>query len=125
MRGAAAEPVQIIYSDGKANVPEGRYIMRTTLQNAVVEQEVDISGTELNQPEAILDAGVLSITLLAEEGGQPVPEAVWEMNGAGGVSDVGYGQSIRVFPSGEYELAMTLGELSAKEVGRDHRRRNP
>lgn len=106
-----------IYGRSLGFLPQGSYRMVTTLHLVEVEQIVEIGpDSELSAPVAVLDAGVLSLRILSEEGGDPVPEGLWEMNGAGGVSDYGYAQTLRVFPAGEYELAATLGEMSAREA---------
>lgn len=118
--GADGQPAgdeTTIYGRSLGFLPQGSYRMVTTLHLVEVEQIVEIGpDSELSTPIAVLDAGVLSLRILSEEGGDPVPEGLWEMNGAGGVNDYGYAQTLRVFPAGEYELAATLGEMSAREA---------
>lgn len=113
--GMPGESVQSITGQLDGQIPEGAYILRTTLHSAVVDQPIDVSATDLVTPEVILDAGILSIRILSEEGGAPDANGYWEVNGAGGVSDGGYAEALRVLPSGEYELVAKLGEMSTKE----------
>ncbi|TXH94037.1 MAG: VWA domain-containing protein [Pseudorhodobacter sp.] len=106
-----------IYGRSLGALPAGKYQMVTTLHEAVVTQQVEIAPeTDLSQPVAILDAGVLSLKVLAEEGGEPHPEALWEMRGPEDVYDSGYAKALRVFPAAEYALNAQLGEVKASDA---------
>ena len=113
--GAPDEVVHSLAGELAGQIPAGKYIMRTTLHNVVVEQPIELSETDLTKAEVILDAGVLSLQILSEEGGTPDPDAGWEMRGAGGIQNAGFEQTFRAFPAGEYELEVKLGEMRAKE----------
>lgn len=105
-----------IYGSSKGALPPGKYQMRTTLHNATATAEVEIGpNTEISQPVAVLDAGVLNLTLRPAAGAEPDPEAFWEMHGPNDVSDSGYQKALRVFPSGEYGLNARLGAAETSQ----------
>lgn len=113
----ASETSATIYGGTKGALAPGKYQMRTTLHEAVVTQEVEIgAATELSQRVAVLDAGVLALTLRPSEGADPDPNAFWEMRGPNDVSDNGYERATRVFPSGEYGLNASLGAATASQT---------
>jgi Ca-activated chloride channel homolog len=108
-----------IYGSSLGALPEGKYRLRTTLHEVIVDQDVTIAPpTELSQPVVVLDAGILDLTLRASPGADPDPDAFWELRGANDLSDTGYGQAYRVVPSGEHALSAKLGaaELSQSVV---------
>lgn len=109
--GAVSDEDETIYGRSLGSLPAGRYQMLTELHAVKVTQEVEIGPeTAVSQPVAVLDAGILSLKLLAEEGGEPHKDAFWEMK-AGDVSDMGFAQTYRVFPAGEYGFNARLGEV--------------
>jgi Ca-activated chloride channel family protein len=113
----AEASAQTIYGASKGAVPAGPYRMRVTLHEAVAEADVTIGpDSELSQPTAVLDAGVLNLVLLSEEGGEPNSEALWEMRGPDDVYDAGYARALRVFPAGEYAFNAALGEVKANDA---------
>jgi Ca-activated chloride channel family protein len=112
----AADTTATIYGASKGALPPGKYRMVTTLDEAVVTEEVEIApATELSQPLAVMDAGVLKLTLRPSPGADPDPDAFWEMHGPNEVSDTGYGQAQRVFPAGEYGLNAKLGAAETSQ----------
>ena len=105
-----------IYGAQKGALPPGKYEMRTTLDEAVVSQEVEIGpDTALSQPLAVLDAGILKLALRPSPGAEPDPDAFWEMHGPDGLGDSGYQQAQRVFPAGEYGLNAKLGAAETSQ----------
>jgi Ca-activated chloride channel family protein len=117
--GADGQPAgdeSTIYGRSLGSLPPGSYRMVTTIHNVRVEQTVDVGpDTELSTPTAVLDAGILNLMLLAEAGGDPAPEAFWELRGANELYDSGYAQALRVVPAGEHALAASLGAVSASD----------
>ena len=112
----AADTTATIYGASKGALPPGKYRMVTTLDEAVVTEEVEIApATELSQPLAVMDAGILKLTLRPSPGADPDPDAFWEMHGPNEVSDTGYGQAQRVFPAGEYGLNAKLGAAETSQ----------
>jgi Ca-activated chloride channel family protein len=117
--GADGQPVEddtTIYGRSLGSLPQGSYRMVTEIHNVRTEQVVEIGPeTALSTPTAVLDAGILQLTLLAEAGGQPAPEAFWELRGAEELYDNGYAQALRVVPSGEHALAASLGAIKTSD----------
>jgi Ca-activated chloride channel homolog len=112
----ASETSVTIYSDGKGSLPPGKYRMQTTLHNATVTQEVEIgTATELSQPVAVLDAGVLNLTMRPAPGAEPDTGAYWEMRGPDDIGESSYGKATRVFPAGEYGFLARLGAAETSQ----------
>jgi Ca-activated chloride channel family protein len=112
----SAEPAVTLTGPGKGALAPGRYQMCTTLHNVVVTQEVEIaSASELSQPVAVLNAGVLALTLRPAPGAEPDPGAYWEVRGPDDLNDYGYERATRVFPAGEFGLTARLGEAEASQ----------
>lgn len=112
----ATEAATTIYGRSKGALPAGRYQMRTTLHEVVVTQEVEIGPeSALSQPVAVLDAGILNLTLRPAPGAEPDPDAFWEIRGPDDVSDYGYQRAFRVFPVGEYGLNARLGSAEISQ----------
>lgn len=97
------------------SVPPGSYIMRSINGPTELDQPVEISATGLSTPEVVLNAGILSIKVLSEEGGTPDQNGYFEMVG-NGVQTGGYGEGWIVFPAGKYDLSTRLGEMNASEA---------
>lgn len=105
-----------IYGRSKGSLPQGTYRMETVLHEVKVEQVVDIGpASEMSTPTAVLDAGILDLTLRPSEGAEPDPDAYWEIRGADNMSDSGYRAAYRVIPSGEHELSVRLGAAELKQ----------
>ena len=99
-----------IYGRSKDALAPGRYRMTTVLHEVQVEQIVEIGpATELSTPTAVLDAGILDLTLRPFDGAEPAPEGFWEVRGANELYDAGYSKAYRVLPSGEHALLVRLG----------------
>ncbi|NHB77259.1 vWA domain-containing protein [Rhodobacter calidifons] len=111
--GADGQPAgedTTIYGRSKGSLAPGRYRMETVLHKARVAQEVEIGpASELSTPVAVLDAGILNLTLRAAPGADPDPDAFWELRGADDLYESGYTKTYRVFPSGEHALRAVLG----------------
>lgn len=105
-----------IYGRRLGAPPQGRCEVITTLHKAEVTQDVAIGPeTEMSTPTAVLDAGILKLTLLAETGGEPVAEASRELRGADGHCDLGYAKALLAVPSGEHALSARLGEITVSD----------
>lgn len=114
--GKPSAETSTIYGASKGALAPGKYQMVTTLHDAVVTQEVEIGpDSELSQPLAVLDAGVLNLTLRPSPGAEPDPEAFWELRGAGELYESGYQEAYRAFPSGEHALFARLGAAETNQ----------
>ena len=105
-----------INGTSKDALAAGKYQMRTTLHDAIVTQDIDIGPeTEVSQPVAVLDAGILNISLRPSPGADIDPDAFWEMNGPNDVTESNYGKGYHVFPAGEYGLLVRLGSAEVNQ----------
>jgi Ca-activated chloride channel homolog len=103
-----------IYGSSKGSLAPGKYRMVTELHKARVEQDVEIGpATDISTPAAVLDAGILNLTLRPSPGADADPDAFWELRGANELYESGYGTAYRVFPSGEHALKAVLGAAEA------------
>jgi Ca-activated chloride channel family protein len=114
--GQPAGDAVTIYGRSLGSLPTGPYQMETKLQLVTVTQRVEIGpATALSQPTAVLDAGIMDLTLVTEAGGAPAAEAQWELRGADDLYDIGYARALRVVPSGEHALSAKLGAVEASD----------
>ena len=106
-----------INGTSKGALAAGKYQMRTTLHDAVVSQDIEIGPeSELSQPVAVLDAGVLNISLRPSPGADIDPDAFWQMDGPNEVTESNYGSGYHVFPAGEYGLLVRLGSAEMTQT---------
>ncbi len=112
--GQPAGEATTIYGTSKGSLAPGKYRMVTELHNARVEQDIEIGpSTEMSTPVAVLDAGILNLTLRPSPGADPDPDAFWELRGADELYVSGYGAAYRVLPSGEHALKAEIGAAVA------------
>jgi Ca-activated chloride channel homolog len=113
---APAGDAVTIYGRSKGSLPPGRYRMVTELHEVIFEQSVEIGpASEMSTPTAILDAGILDLSLRPSQGADIDPDAYWEVRGPDEVSDSGYGKTYRVFPAAEYALKAQLGAAEVNQ----------
>ena len=105
-----------IFGGTKGSLAPGKYRMVTSLHQAKVEQVVEIGpGTELSTPTAVLDAGILNLTMRAAPGADVDPDAFYEIRGANDLYESGYSKAYRVFPAGEHALNASLGAANVSQ----------
>ncbi|MBN8633088.1 MAG: VWA domain-containing protein [Rhodobacterales bacterium] len=114
--GALSEETITVYGRQTELVPPGTYRMFTELNDAKAEQDVTITADALAQPVANMNAGVLNLKLYAYEGGEIADDAFWQVQGPDDVSESGYGQTLHVFPAGEYSFLASLGAAKVEET---------
>ncbi|WP_164517166.1 vWA domain-containing protein [Tabrizicola piscis] len=114
--GSLAEEAITVYGRSTELVPPGTYRMITELDDAKVEQDVTITADALAQPVVVLNAGVLNLRLFAYEGGEVETDAFWEVRGPDDIGESGYGQTLHVFPAGEYSLQASFGSAKVEET---------
>jgi len=114
--GALSDETITVYGRQTDLVPPGTYRMFTELNDAKAEQEVTITADALAQPVANMNAGVLNLKLYAYAGGEIASDAFWEVRGPNDVSESGYGQTLYVFPAGEYSFLAGLGAAKVEET---------
>ncbi|HMS94529.1 MAG TPA: hypothetical protein PKA03_04815, partial [Tabrizicola sp.] len=97
--GNATGDSYTIYGGSKGSLAPGMYKMVTELHKARAEQVVEISAaTEMSTPTAVLDAGILNLTMRAAPGADVDPDAFYEIRGANELYESGYAKSYRVYP---------------------------
>ncbi|HOZ35279.1 MAG TPA: hypothetical protein PLM52_20580, partial [Tabrizicola sp.] len=114
--GSLSDETISVYGRQTELVPPGTYRMVTELNDAKAEQDVTITADALAQPEIVLNAGVLNLKLYAFEGGEIETDAFWEVRGPDDVSESGYGQTLHVFPAGEYSFLASFGAAKVEET---------
>jgi Ca-activated chloride channel family protein len=114
--GALVGDEVTIYGTSTGSLAPGRYRMVAELHKARSEQDVEIGpASELSTPTAILDAGILNLTIRPAPGADPDPDAFWELRGADELYESGYSSAFRVFPAGEHALNAKLGAAEASQ----------
>lgn len=114
--GALTGDPTTIYGTSKGALAPGKYRMVTELHKARVEQDVEIGpATAMSMPVAVLDAGILNLTLRPSAGAEPDPDSFWELRGANDLYETGYATAYRVFPSGEHALYAKLGTAESTQ----------
>lgn len=113
--GPAAQHVHTIYGGSVEYLAPGRYLMKTQLHKASTEQEIEVTDSALAQPVAVLDAGILRLRVLANEGGEADSDAYFEIRGPGDILQSGYGGATVVLPAQEYALMLRLGAAETSQ----------
>ncbi|WP_124088448.1 vWA domain-containing protein [Pseudogemmobacter humi] len=113
--GPAADRTHTLYGNSVEYLAPGRYLMKTRLHKATTEQEIEVTDSELAQPVAVLDAGLLRLRVLANEGGEPDGDAWFEIRGPGDIVESGYGKATVVLPAQEYALSLRLGAAEVSQ----------
>ena len=63
-----------------------------------------------------MNAWVLNRKLYADAGGEIAIDAFWEMRGPDNVTGSGQGQTLHVFPAGEFSLTASYGAAKPEEL---------
>ncbi|PWW04257.1 Ca-activated chloride channel family protein [Hoeflea marina] len=92
----------------------GRYLVRFSKDLVKVEQVVETSATELLTRNFVLDAGIIRVSVAADEAAEVDDSARFDIKVAGGETG-GYGQGTFVVPAGDVQLTASLGEASTEE----------
>ena len=93
----------------------GRYLLRYRKDAAQAETVVDVKAGEAIDRELVLDAGVVTVRVLAEEGGEPDHAGRFDLKN-GEAEGGAYGEGTLVFPAGEVSLSTRLGKSDAEET---------
>lgn len=92
----------------------GRYLLRYRKDMVVSETVVDVTRGETIDRELVLDAGVVTVRVLPDDGAGVDNAARFDLE-IGDVRDGGYGEGTKVVPAGEIRLTTRLGESNAEE----------
>jgi Ca-activated chloride channel homolog len=112
--GSKGERITTEYGDYKGMMPAGDYILSVRADKAETEQKITLTDDALLEPVLILNAGFVTLTPYATEGGEPDGSAAVEYSFAGD-STTNYGPNKIVLPAGEIIVRVQLGEGEVTE----------
>lgn len=104
------------YGKWRGNRDPGRYVLEGKLGHAAQDQLVEIADGETAKPHFVLDAGRLIIRARAFEGSEIADGAAINVRYPGDGDTTYYGQMNAVFPAGDLQVAVTVGQGSAAET---------
>ncbi|GAB4352132.1 MAG: VWA domain-containing protein [Oricola sp.] len=93
----------------------GRYLLRYHKDMVVAETVVDVKEGEAVDRDLVLDAGVVTVRVLPDDGADVDNAARFDLE-AGGKKDGGYGEGTMIVPAGPVVLTARLGEGNAEEA---------
>ena len=115
--GSRGEHVATEYGNAyKANLEPGDYIVVARLDYARTEQAVTIRADEVATPVFILDAGTLVIRPRPNEGADVPDGAATVVDYPGDGDATLYGVARAVFPAGEQQVTVRIGEGEVSET---------
>ncbi|WP_435258859.1 vWA domain-containing protein [Thioclava sp. FR2] len=114
--GAPTGDVYTIYGKSLGTLPAGDYSLTAKLGKAQATVPVTVAAEGMTTIEVVLDAGILDVAVLAEQGGDVDPEGYWEVRGPEDVTVYGYAKGRVVLPAGEYALKARLGTAEVNEA---------
>jgi Ca-activated chloride channel family protein len=92
----------------------GRYLLRYKKDMATAETVVDVEKGERIKRDLVLDAGVVKVSVLPDDGAPVDTAARYDIHTADN-SDGGYGSGVLVVPAGDLLATARLGEGEAEE----------
>jgi Ca-activated chloride channel family protein len=93
----------------------GRYLLRYRKDMVSAETVVEVKEGEAVDRELVLDAGVVTVRVLPDDGADVDRSARFDLE-AGGKKDGGYGEGTMVVPAGPVVLTTRLGESNGEEA---------
>jgi len=93
----------------------GRYLLRYRKDMATAETVVEVKEGEAVDRDLVLDAGVVTVRVLPDDGAEVDSGARFDLE-IGGRKDGGYGEGTMVVPAGQVVLTARLGESNAEEA---------
>jgi Ca-activated chloride channel family protein len=93
----------------------GRYLLRYRKDMATAETVVEVKEGETVDRDLVLDAGVVTVRVLPDDGAEVDSGARFDLE-TGGRKDGGYGEGTMVVPAGQVVLTARLGESDAEEA---------
>jgi Ca-activated chloride channel family protein len=93
----------------------GRYLLRYRKDMVTAETIVEVKEGEAVDRDLVLDAGVVTVRVLPDDGAEVDGGARFDLE-AGGKKDGGYGEGTIVVPAGQVVLTARLGESNAEEA---------
>ena len=104
------------YGKWRGNRDPGRYMLEGKLGHAAQEQLVEIEDGKTAEPHFVLNAGRLVIRARSHEGSPIADGASINVLYPGDGNTTYYGQMNQVFPAGNLEVTVTVGQGSVAET---------
>ena len=113
--GSRGDYVSTEYGAWKGNAEPGRYVLVAKVGHVEREQAVTIEAGKIAAPHYVADAGTLIVRAHASEGSEIADGAAIQVKYPGDGTTTYYGQMKAVFPAGEQEITVEVGEGTATE----------
>lgn len=113
--GSRGDYVSTEYGAWKGNAEPGEYILVAKVGHVERDQAVSIEADKVTAPHYVLDAGTLIVRAHASEGSEIADGAAIQVKYPGEGTATYYGQMKAVFPAGEQEITVEVGEGTATE----------
>lgn len=110
--GGRGDYVSTDYGAWKGNAEPGKYILVAKVGHVERDQAVAIEAGKVAAPRYVLDAGTLIVRAHASEGSEIADGAAIQVKYPGDGTATYYGQMKAVFPAGEQEITVKVGEGS-------------
>lgn len=110
--GGRGDYVSTDYGAWKGNAEPGKYILVAKVGHVERDQAVAIEAGKVAAPRYVLDAGTLIVRAHASEGSEIADGAAIQVRYPGDGTATYYGQMKAVFPAGEQEITVKVGEGS-------------
>jgi len=104
------------YNKWRGNIEPGRYVLEGKLGHAAQDQLVEITTGETAKPHFVLNAGRLIVRARAFEGSEIASGAAINVRYPGDGNTTYYGEMNVVFPAGDLQVTVTVGQGSASET---------
>jgi Ca-activated chloride channel family protein len=115
-QGNRGEYVTTEYNLWKGNLEPGDYIITAKVGHAEVDQKVTIVAGKVAEPQFVLNAGMLIVRPRGFEGGEIVDGAAVNVKYPGDGDTTYYGEMKIVYPAGDLEVKVTIGEGSVTQT---------
>ncbi|MCG7506740.1 vWA domain-containing protein [Mesorhizobium retamae] len=113
--GSRGDYVSTEYGAWKGNAEPGKYILVAKVGHVERDQVVSTEADKVAAPHYVLDAGTLIVRAHASEGSEIADGAAIQVKYPGEGTATYYGQMQAVFPAGEQEITVEVGEGTATE----------
>ena len=113
--GSRGDYVSTEYGPWRGNAEPGKYVLVAKVGHVEREQAVTIEAGKAAAPHYVLDAGTLIVRAHASEGSEIADGAAIQVKYPGDGTTTYYGQMKAVFPAGEQEITVEVGEGTATE----------
>ncbi|PLP59232.1 hypothetical protein CYK37_12260 [Mesorhizobium loti] len=113
--GSRGDYVSTEYGLWKGKAEPGKYILVGKVGHVEREQAITVEADKAAAPHYVLDAGTLIVRAHASEGSEIADGAAIQVKYPGDGTTTYYGQMKAVFPAGEQEITVEVGEGTATE----------